>query len=248
MFSKKMAYLRLNSAPMRIFIYTLAVLLLFASCQTEDKSLNMIVSGNVKGLKKGTLFLQTISDSTLVNLDSVDIRGNGAFEFTTQVSEPDIFYLYLDNADNNSLNDRIAFFGEAGKFEIMTKWDAFEADASIKGTEIQKNYEEFKENMSRFNLRQLELSRALRTSQIAMDSTALDSIEVALDQSLRRKYLYTLNFAHTHKDSQLAPYVAWAEIADANPKLLDSLYNALPSAVADSKYGKKLKEIRDRQQ
>jgi hypothetical protein len=203
----------------------------------------MIVSGNVKGLKKGTLFLQVIPDSTLVNLDSVEIRGDGSFKLTTYVTEPDIYYLYLDNADNNSLDDRVAFFGEAGNYEISTRWDNFEADANVKGTESQNKYLEFKENMSRFNLKQLELSRALRTSQITQDSAAVDSIEIALDQSLRRKYLYTLNFAHTHKNSQLAPYVAWAEIADANPKLLDSLYKTLPADIASSKYGKKLKEL-----
>lgn len=233
---------------MKSFIYTLPLLLLFVSCHTEDDGNKMVVSGNVKGLKKGTLFLQVIPDSTLVNLDSVEIRGDGNFEFVTDVPEPDVFYLYLDNADNNSLNDRIAFFGEAGTYRIMTRWDAFEADAAVNGTENQKKYEEFKENMSRFNLKQLELSRALRTSQIAQDSIAVDSIGLALDQSLRRKYLYTLNFAHTHKSSELAPYVAWAEIADANPKLLDSLYRALPADIADSKYGEKLKEVLENQQ
>jgi len=234
--------------PMKSFVYILAFLLILISCNTEDESLKMVVGGNIKGLKKGTLFLQGIPDSTLVNLDSVEIRGDGNFELTTEVPEPDVFYLYLDNADNNSLNDRIAFFGEAGTYKITSRWDAFESNATVDGTEIQKKYEEFKENMSRFNLRQLELSRALRTSQIARDSTAADSIELALDQSLKRKYLYTLNFAHTHKSSELAPYVAWAEIADANPKLLDSLYRTLPADVADSKYGKKLKEVLEGQQ
>jgi hypothetical protein len=228
---------------MKTLVYSLAILLLFVSCTAKDESLKMIVSGNVKGLKKGTLFLQVIPDSTLVNLDSVEIRGDGNFEFRTYVTEPDIYYLYLDNADNNSLDDRIAFFGEAGTYQISTRWDNFEADASVKGTENQNNYVVFKENMSRFNLRLLELSRALRTSQITQDSAAIDSIELALDQSLRRKYLYTLNFAHSHKNSHLAPYVAWAEIADANPKLLDSLYNTLPADIASSKYGKRLKEL-----
>ena len=234
--------------PMKSFIYTLAFLMIFISCNTEDENLKMVVGGNIKGLKKGTLFLQGIPDSTLVNLDSVEIRGDGNFELITEVAEPDVFYLYLDNADNNSLNDRISFFGEAGTYKITTQWDAFESNAIVDGTEIQKKYEEFKENMSRFNLRQLELSRALRASQIAQDSIAMDSIELALDQSLKRKYLYTLNFAYTHKSSVLAPYVAWAEIADANPKLLDSLYRTLPVDIADSKYGKKLKGVLGGQQ
>jgi hypothetical protein len=207
----------------------------------------MTVQGNVKGLKKGTLYLQAIPDSTLVNLDSVEIRGDGNFELKAEVADPDIFYLYLEKADNNSLDDRISFFGEPGEYRITTRWDAFETDATVTGPEAQKDYMEFKENMSRFNLQELELARALRTLEFPRDSSAADSIEQVLDQSLRRKYLYTLNFAFTHKDSELAPFVAWSEVEDANPKLLDSLYRALPGEIQASKYGKKLKEILENQ-
>ncbi len=203
----------------------------------------MTVEGNVKGLKKGTIYLQAIPDSSLVNLDSVEIRGDGNFELSTLVPDPDVFYLYLDKADNNSLDDRIAFFGEPGSYRIATRWDAFETDATVTGPQAQKNYMEFKENISRFNLRQLELARALRTLEMPRDSAAADSLEKAIDQSLRRKYLYTLNFAFTHKDSELAPYVAWSEVEDANPKLLDSLYRALPEKIQVSKYGKRLKDL-----
>jgi hypothetical protein len=232
---------------MKSFVYFLGFLLLVLACDRNDESLKMAVEGNVKGLKKGTLYLQVIPDSTLVNLDSVEIRGDGNFSLSTQVSEPDIYYLYLDNADNNSLDDRISFYGEPGNYKISTRWDAFAADATIKGAENQQLYLEFKENISRFNLKQLELSRALSTLQLPQDSTAADSIEQAIDRSLRRKYLYTLNFAHTHKTTQLAPYVTCTEIADANPKLLDSLYRALPENIAASKYGKKLKGLLESQ-
>lgn len=232
---------------MKSFASFLVFLLLVISCDRKDDSLKMAVEGNVKGLKKGTLYLQVIPDSTLVNLDSVEIRGDGNFSFNADVPEPDIFYLYLDNADNNSMNDRISFYGEPGSYTISTRWDGFEADAAVRGPENQDNYVAFKENMSRFNLRQLELSRTLSMLELPQDSSAIDSLELAIDRSLRRKYLYTLNFAHTHKNSQLAPYVVWAEIADANPKLLDSLYRTLPADIAASKYGKKLKGLLEKQ-
>lgn len=228
---------------MKSFLYFLGFLLLMTSCDGKDERLKMAVEGNVKGLKKGTLYLQSIPDSTLVVLDSVAIRGDGNFSLATYVAEPDIFYLYLDKADNNSLDDRISFYGEPGTYQISTKWDAFETAAEVKGTENQDKYREFKENTSRFNLRQLELSRELRKLELPQDSSAVDSLERAIDRSLRRKYLYTLNFAHTHKNSQLAPYVVWSEIADVNPTLLDSLYQSLPENIAASKYGKKLKEL-----
>ena len=46
----------------------------------------MHVSGKVDGLRKGTLFLQKILDSTLVNVDSIVINGEPEFEFRTEIN------------------------------------------------------------------------------------------------------------------------------------------------------------------
>lgn len=203
----------------------------------------MVVEGNVKGLKKGVLYLQSIADSTLFNLDSVEIRGDGNFHLKTDVLQPDIFYLYLENDDNNTLDDRIVFFGEPGNVNITTQWDGFEAEAEIRGGKSHKKFEEFRNNMSRFNLRRLELAREIDALEIPGDSAIIDSLQSVFDRSLRRSYLYAINFALNNKDSYLSPYIAWAEVGDANPKLLDSVYRSLPPHIADSKYGKKLKEL-----
>lgn len=221
----------------------LGVLLLTVSCSGEDEKNKMVVEGRIKGLKKGTLYLQHIPDSTLVTLDSLEIRGDGAFRLQATVVEPDLYYLYLSKADNNILDDRISFFGEPGQYHIESSWNAFEADAEIQGTEAQEKYETFKENMSRFNMQRLELARALGSGEDGVDSARVDSLQTALDQNLRRSYLYTLNFALSNKDSYLAPFITFTEVADANTKYLDSVYRVLPPNIAASKYGKKLKEL-----
>lgn len=56
----------------------------------------MIVSGNVKGLKKGTLYLQHLADTTLVVVDSLKVDGDGNFRFETELEGPEMFYLYLN--------------------------------------------------------------------------------------------------------------------------------------------------------
>ena len=55
----------------------------------------MILTGTVDGLRKGTLYLQKIQDSTLVNIDSVVVNGNPEFQFKTEIESPEIYYLYL---------------------------------------------------------------------------------------------------------------------------------------------------------
>ena len=86
----------------------LIIAILIISCSSNENE--MIISGNIDGLKKGTLYLQAEKDSLVVNLDSVYLRGGGNYKLSTNIEEPDIYYLYLDKEDGDSLNDIIAFF------------------------------------------------------------------------------------------------------------------------------------------
>ena len=216
--------------------------ILFFACKGDVEQDRMIVKGNVKGLKKGILYLQHISDSTLTTIDSMEVKGDGRFQFETTLDSPEIFYLYLDKKDNNEFNDRITFFGETGTININTSWNTFETKAIIEGSETQAKLEEYLEIMNKFHGQSLELIRNSSDPKIAGDSTALDSIQKLSDKVILRGYLYTINFALNNSDSYLSPYLAITEVAQANPIYLDSIYNSLSPEVADSKYGKKLKE------
>ena len=55
----------------KISLLLLTVLSIIACSQKET---NLKVSGNIKGLKKGTLYLQMIEDTSLVNVDSLTIK------------------------------------------------------------------------------------------------------------------------------------------------------------------------------
>ena len=215
---------------------------MLVGCAESEEENKMIVTGNIKGLKKGTLYLQHIPDTALVNVDSMEIQGDGRFEFETALQSPEIFFLYLDKADNNEFNDRITFFGEPGTISINTSWNTFETKAVIDGSETHKKMEEYQEIMNKFHTQSLELMRAGADPVIQADSTALDSVQKRSDKVVLRGYLYTLNFAMNNADSYLTPYLALTEVANANPVYLDSIYNSLTPEVADSKYGIKLKE------
>ncbi|MDG1573182.1 DUF4369 domain-containing protein [Robiginitalea sp. M366] len=226
----------------KVFIACLAAVGIAACSGGADASV-LEVHGEVKGLKKGKLLLQTVQDSSLVTLDSMVVEGNGAFTLSSPVEGADLYYLYLDKADNNTLNDRIIFFSGPGQVEIRTKWDAFEPAAEISGSPEQALFAEYRKTQSRFHVGQLELNQAALGLSMPEDSAAIDSIGRRSDMLVRRSYLYALNFAITHKDSYLAPFIAYSEVGDANPVYLDSVYRVLPDSVAGSKYGKKLAEL-----
>lgn len=231
---------------MKRLLFVLSLGMLVLSCEKNTES-TMTISGNVKGLKKGTLYLQQFKDSTLVALDSLEIEGNGAFTFSEELESPDIFYLYLKKQDNNDINDRITFFGEPGQITINTTWKTFDTDPKISGSASHDKFSEFNEMISKFNIRDIALAQQASLPEFQGDSTALDSLQKLADINLVRRYRYALNFGLNNGDSYATPYIMMAEASDANPKYLDSVYNALTPEVATSKYGKVFQDFLSKQ-
>ncbi len=222
------------------------IILLFIICSAcgdgiTDKT--MIVSGQVKGLKKGTLYLQHLPDSSLVVIDSLQINGDGSFSFQTEIEEADIFYLYLNKKDNNEINDRITFFGEPGTITINTTWNTFDSKAEIKGSKVNEKFEEFKKIMSGYNKKSLEFISNNSTN--TLNELQLDSLQKQADRNTQKSYAFALNFALNNLDSPIAPFIAVNNVSDANVKYLDSIYKSLEPNIATSKYGQKLKHHLD---
>ncbi|MFS4494090.1 DUF4369 domain-containing protein [Maribacter sp. 2308TA10-17] len=227
---------------MKKALYAFALLIFISACGDGITENTMTVSGTVKGLKKGTLYLQHIPDSALIVVDSLQVNGDGSFSFQTELESPEIFYLYLNKKDNNDLNDRITFFGEPGNITINTSWNTFDTNAKISGSESDKKLKEYRRQMSNVNKRNLEILQQSIQTEAPLDSLQLDSLQRQSDKNLKRGYLFAINFAINNKDSYVAPYIAVSEIANANVKYLDSINNSLTPEVAASKYGRALQE------
>ncbi|MFD0798074.1 DUF4369 domain-containing protein [Maribacter chungangensis] len=224
---------------MKRFLYSLGLLCLLISCTSETEN-TMTINGTIKGLKKGTLYLQHINDTTLVTVDSLEIEGDGKFTFKTELESPEIFYLYLDKKDNNDINDRISFFAEPGLINVSTHWNSFDTKAKITGSKSQEKLEEFRKVMSDNNLRSLELTQLISNQNATYSAEELDSIALLYNRKIQRSYVFAINFAINNKDSYIAPYIAVKEIPEVNVKYLDSIASVLPTEVANSKYGKEL--------
>jgi len=55
---------------MKRILAVLVITIMLTSCSSKKEG-NMIVEGQIKGLKKGKLYLQKIKDTLLVSVDSV---------------------------------------------------------------------------------------------------------------------------------------------------------------------------------
>ena len=219
----------------------LIIAILIISCSSNDN--NMIISGNVEGLKKGTLYLQSEKDSIVINLDSVNLRGEGNFKLSTNISEPDIYYLYLDKEDGDSLNDIIPFFGNEGEIEINTRLSTFDSSYEIFGSKNSDLLKEYNSIMRQYNSQNLDLLEIFYKSQIENNQERIDSVNLELENLIRKKYLYTLNFSITNANDEISPYITVSQIPDANIDLLKMIYDTLPDNIKNSKYGKILRDI-----
>ncbi|MGY3795016.1 DUF4369 domain-containing protein [Aquimarina sp. 433] len=219
--------------------------ILFFSCSTPKKEGNVSISGTVKGLKKGTLYLQKIQDTILVNLDSLVIEGDPQFAFQTNVEEPEIHYLFLDKHDGSQYNDRIDFFAEPGQITINTSLNGFEKDAIIAGGKNQTKLVEYNKMNKRFKDRNLRIIKEDYEAKKQNDEEKLAENDIAYKNLLRQKYLYTINFAINNRKLEVAPYVTLHEVFDANIKYLDTVVNSLSPKVKKSLYGKQLTEYLD---
>jgi hypothetical protein len=228
---------------MRKSIIVLLSIVVFASCSEKKSTKNFVLTGNIKGLKKGTLYIQRINDTVLVAIDTIKINGDSHFSSEFDLQSPEMLYLFLDRGVSNSVDNNISFFAEKGNMDIQTSLDFFTADVKITGSKNQELYDEYKKVVSRFVDQDLDLIEkrinALKNNKIEEAAR----IEEEQKGILKRKYLYTTNFAVNHGDYEVAPYVALAEIYDINLKYMDTIQKSMTPKVAKSLYGKKLNDF-----
>ena len=235
-----------NLRTMKKSIIAFAAIVLLISCDKKESTDGLHLTGNIKGLKEGTLYIQRVVDTALVVIDSIKIEGNSAFESNIKLESPEMLYLFLDRGVTNSLDNNIMFFAEPGKINIDANLDNFIYGAKITGSKNQELYEEYQKINSRFKDDNLSLLEAKFKAQKRQDQKAVDSINAKSDSNIKRKYLFATNFAINHKDHEIAPYIALAEIYDINIKFLDTIQKSMTPEIAKSLYGKKLtKYVKD---
>ncbi len=221
-------------------LYFLFTIITIFSC--TNKPTDLVISGTIEDLKKGSLYLEKFQDSTMVILDSVYFNGKNTFKFELDLPEPEVLFLRLNKSKSD--NNALAIFADKGEIVVNSNLKNFVFDAKVTGSEQQKVLEEYLKIMSRFNDRNLDLIQD-QLQKASDDSTYIMTYEEQYSKLVTNKYLYTINFAINNKDSEVSPYLALTEIPNVNIKYLDTIYKALTPKIKESRYGIKLKETLD---
>lgn len=219
----------------------LALSIILFACSSKKEG-NMIVNGQIKGLKKGTLYLQKMKDTVLVSVDSVALLGKDTFVLTDNVESPVLYYLTFDG---NTTDKRILFFGEKGTITINDKVDQFGFSPIITGSKNQVVLEKYNAISKKFQNERLEFIKKDFEAKKANDEKLTQQLAQDYNRLVRRRVLYTTNFAITNADSEAAPYIALTEMYDASLKMLDTVNSSLTPKVKNSVYGKRFQEYLD---
>jgi hypothetical protein len=221
---------------MKKIIVVLIVSILMIACSSE-KDGNMVVEGTIKGLKKGTLYLQKMNDTAIISIDSVNVLGDGNFRLTDNVESPVMYYLTYDG---NANDKRILFFGGKGNITINDNMSTFGFSPEITGSPNQLVLDKFLKINNQFKNQRLEFIKKEFDARQSKNTDLIENLEKDYNRMIRRKYLYTTNFALSNSDSEAAAYIALTELYDANIKLLDTINKKLSMDVKNSIYGKRL--------
>ena len=221
---------------MKKIIVVLVVSILMIACSSK-KDGNMVVEGTIKGLKKGTLYLQKMNDTAIISIDSVNVLGDGNFRLTDNVESPVMYYLTYDG---NANDKRILFFGGKGNITINDNMSTFGFSPEITGSPNQLVLDKFLKINNQFKNQRLEFIKKEFDARQSKNTDLIENLQKDYNRMIRRKYLYTTNFALSNSDSEAAAYIALTELYDANIKLLDTINKKLSMEVKNSIYGKRL--------
>jgi len=220
------------------YVLALAVVVFLTTSCTNENEMNL--SGDIDGLKRGTILLQKLADRSFISVDSIVVDASSTFEFSDIVESPEQYFLYVRQEDGDFKDVRLPFFAEPGEITIHSTIENLALDAKITGSENQALYENYQKLMKRYNDRNLDLIEEAFNAKVVGNDSLSEVLSAKQQSNIKSKYLATVNFAMNNNDIELAPYLAISEIFDANVTYLDTIYKTLTPRIKESKYGKAL--------
>lgn len=217
--------------------YLFLFIFLILSCSSGKEKMNVNVT--IDGFKKGNIYLQKIKDSVLINVDSTFIENKRPIVLKYELNSPEIFYVNMDISKNDN---RIEFFGEKGEINIKTSLKKFNSEFEVSGSFNDSIYRNYLDVIQKFNYNRLDLIKLSFNMSQKKELDSIELIEKKIENLNKRQYLYSLNYAVSHGNSSISPFIALNDFSQSNKVLLDTIKNSLTKEVLESKYGKMLDE------
>ena len=222
-------------------LYYILFLLFIIGC--VDESQKSTINLDVKGLKKGTLVLKKLSDSSFVKLDSFIVNSGDKINFSVLLDEPEMLFIDLKLNEGSEIKT-LNFFAEKSKIDIVTNLENFGYELVVKGSKNDSIYRNYISLNKKFNDQKLDLFKRSFEKSKSNDLDSLKIIEDLVININKRQFLHNANFAVRNSEFELSPYIALTDLYESK-KILDTVYKSLSARIKNSKYAKQLKSIID---
>ena len=223
--------------------YLLVLFFFVFSCTKIDSENHFSLNLEIEGLKKGIIYLEKISDSSMVVIDSVSYNGNNSIQFQGKIDEPEIMIISL-TFENETDPKRFPFFVEKSNIILKTRLKDFGFKVDSKGSKNDSIYRQYLEINKRFNNEKLDLISKSLGFQKSGNKDSISFYDSKLVSVNKRQFLHNANFAMRYSNYEIAPYIAITDLRESSA-ILDTIYKSLDNGIKNSKYALELKTLID---
>ncbi len=229
---------------MKKTLLLLAVVLVLVSCKKLADG-EYEITGNVKGMKTGTVYLEKQSPMGMGTqpVDTVKII-DGKFVIKGKTKETEISFIQIEK-----LQGKIPFILEGGEIEITVDKDSLFKSKSV-GTYSNDEFTKFNDESNKIQKRLQKKVTEFQNKNMAIINEAQKNNDTLTMSKLRNEYEfiqkditdYTFTYPKTHPKSFISVLII--QMMVNNPKYakeIEPLYNSLDESLKKTKPGKSIK-------
>jgi peroxiredoxin len=220
---------------MKKLLYPLIISALMLSCKTKLTEPYYVIKGKIVGADSITFVLQKRVSGKWVRLDSA-LEVKGEFKIKGgSINYPDRVYLTPKDKKGN-----IVFYLENADISIIGHIDSL-ANAKVTGSKTQDEYMAYQDSLKSFNERYSKLDEEYSAAQKAGDKAKVDEVEKNVDKIYAEQIVFEKEFIKNHPASFITPSIISDLSYDLEALEIETLINALDTAVANIPISKDLK-------
>ncbi len=229
---------------MKKTLLLLALVLVLVSCKKLADG-EYEITGNVKGMKTGTVYLEKQSPMGMGTqpVDTVKII-DGKFVIKGKTTEPEIHFMRVDKTQGG-----VQLILEGGKIEVTVDKDSI-FKSKVKGTYNNDEFTNFKDESNKIQKRLQKKVTEFQNKNMAIINEAQKNNDTLTMSKLRDEYEfiqkditdYTFTYPKTHPKSFISVLII--QMMVNNPKYakeIEPLYNSLDESLKKTKPGKSIK-------
>jgi peroxiredoxin len=206
---------------------------ILASCMSNKDQFK--ITGTVKGIDTGMVFLQKNDMEKWVNTDSAKLE-KGAFAFKGKVDLPELWHIAVKESEIV-----VPVFLENAKIDVHIYPDSLEK-STIKGSATQDIYQNYLTMNEAINVKMDSVYKEYKKAKDAKDTLGMeryDSISNTLDAEMKKQLQ---DFIKSNNKTVVAPYLVMKNSWQFELSELEEIVNVMDTSLNASQYLKALKK------